>query len=254
METIQSYRRAQIRATKPARLFNPDRPMSQASSDTNTQKPSLHALSDAQRAFILASGSPRRLELMANLGFLPQVRVSSVPEQRGAQESPSDYTRRLALAKAEAVRDEMADEPPAQLDWVLAADTIVIIEDEGGREVVLEKPANGEEAAAMLKRLSGRAHTVETSFCWLQRSSGRSRVESVRARVEFRELNEAMIARYVATGESLDKAGAYGIQDVGAALVRRIEGSYFAVVGLPVCEVVETLTELGGLRGFPFHD
>lgn len=219
----------------------------------NIQKPSTHALSDTQRAFILASGSPRRLELMAQLGFLPQVRVSSVPEQRGAQESPSDYARRLALAKAESVREEMAGESP-QLDWVLAADTIVIIEDGEGREVVLEKPANNNEAAAMLKRLSGRTHTVETSFCWLQRSSGRSRVKSVRTRVEFRALSDAMIARYVATGESLDKAGAYGVQDVGAALVRRIEGSYFAVVGLPICEVVETLTELGGLHGFPFHE
>lgn len=190
---------------------------------------------------------------MGNLGFLAHVRVSSVPEQRGAKESPSDYTRRLALAKAEAVRDEMRGERE-QLDWILAADTIVIIQRNDGRDVVLEKPADPDEAAAMLARLSGRVHTVETSFCWLQRSTGRSQVKSVRADVEFRVLSEAMIARYVATGESLDKAGGYGIQDVGAALVRRIEGSYFTVVGLPVCEVVESLMELGGLQGFPFQD
>ncbi|TDP77546.1 septum formation protein [Bradymonas sediminis] len=237
----------------PARLFNPDRPMSQASSDAIAQNNSSNPISDTQRGFILASGSPRRLELMAKLGFAPKVRVSAVPEERGAGESPSEYTRRLALAKAEAVRDEMAAESDVR-DWILAADTIVIIEDEAGREVVLEKPADGDEAAEMLGRLSGRAHVVETSYCWLQRSTGRSKVESVRAKVEFRELTPEMIARYVATGESLDKAGSYGIQEVGAALVRRIEGSYFTVVGLPVCEVVETLTELGGLSGFPFQD
>lgn len=227
--------------------------MSQASNDANPHNTTAHALCDAQRGFILASGSPRRLELMANLGFSPTVRVSSVPEQRGDQESPSDYTRRLALAKAEAVRGELVGSAEP-LDWILAADTIVIVEDNDGREVVLEKPADARQATAMLTRLSGRAHTVETAFCWLQRSSGRARVESVRARVEFRQLGPAMIARYVATGEPMDKAGAYGIQDIGAALVRRIEGSYFAVVGLPICEVVETLDALGGLRDFPFQD
>lgn len=204
-------------------------------------------LRNDNRRFILASGSPRRLELMQNLGFVPEVIVSDVPETRSVGESPTDYTRRLALAKAEDVRGKCAGDDGLP-DWILAADTIVIVDGD-----VLEKPADADEACRMLGRLSASAHIVETSFCWLQRSTGRSAVRSVDAHVEFRELSDAMIERYVATGEPSDKAGAYGIQDVGSALVRRIEGSYFTIVGLPVCEVIEELERLGGLDEFPFH-
>lgn len=209
------------------------------------------ALSDSQRQFVLASRSPRRFLLMKNLGFQPDVVVSAIEEVRGAHESPGEYTRRLAAAKAQAVRAKLEGDAgrPA---WILAADTIVILENVGEAPVVLEKPTSSADAARMLRELSGREHVVETSFCWLNRFSGQSGAGSVRARVEFRVLDEAMIARYVATGEPADKAGAYGIQDVGSALVRRVEGSYFAVVGLPVCEVVETLQALGGLDDFPF--
>ncbi len=205
-------------------------------------------ISDNNREFILASGSPRRLELMQNLGFEPRVRVSEIPEQRQPGESPTDYTRRLALAKAEDVRDRIEGDE-SRPDWILAADTIVIFGDE-----VLEKPEDPEHAAEMLRRMSGREHLVETSFCWLQRSSGKSAVRSVRADVEFRQLTDDMIARYLDSGEPFDKAGSYGIQLLGSAFVRSIEGSYFAIVGLPVCEVVELLQDLGGLEGFPFRD
>lgn len=190
--------------------------------------------------------------LMKNLGFLPDVVVSAVEEVRGPQETPGEYTRRLAAAKAQAVRAKLAGDS-ARPAWILAADTIVILENDGEAPIVLEKPADAADAARMLRQLSGREHVVETSFHWLQRFSGQSAAGSVRARVEFRVLDEAMIARYVASGEPADKAGAYGIQDIGSALVRRVEGSYFAVVGLPVCEVVETLQALGGLDDFPFE-
>jgi septum formation protein len=214
-----------------------------------------HHLSDDDRRIILASGSPRRLELMLNLGFVPEVIVSHIPEQRQPDESPIDYTRRLALAKAEDVRDKLgADAKQASAGWILAADTIVVLDGE-----VLEKPDDAAHAREMLQRMSGREHVVVTSFCWLERTAdpskeARSSVCSVDADVEFRELSDQMISRYIATGEPFDKAGSYGIQHFGSAFVRRIEGSYFAIVGLPVCEVVEELEKLGGIAGFPFHD
>jgi septum formation protein len=212
-------------------------------------------LSDDNRKVILASGSPRRLELMQNLGFVPEVIVSDIPEQRQPEESPVDYTRRLALAKAEDVRDkleaDLLDQNEAASGWILAADTIVVLDDE-----VLEKPDDAEHAHAMLRSMSGRDHVVVTSFCWLECASNkpRSAVRSVDAHVEFRELSDEMISRYIATGEPFDKAGSYGIQLFGSAFVRDIEGSYFAIVGLPVCEVVEELEKLGGITGFPFND
>jgi septum formation protein len=202
---------------------------------------------DDNRRIVLASGSPRRLQLMEQLGFEPVVISSDIPEQRGADESPTDYTRRLAQAKAEDVaRSLEASDAP---DWVLAADTIVILDGD-----VLEKPVDAQEAAQMLGRMSGRDHVVETSLCWLQRSTGRKAVRSVTARVTFRELSAETIERYVATGEPFDKAGAYGIQDMASAFVRSVEGSHFAIVGLPVCETIEVLDNLGGLAGFPFVD
>jgi septum formation protein len=215
-------------------------------------------IGDANRKVILASGSPRRLELMENLGFALEVIVSDTPEKRQPNESPTDYTRRLALAKAKDVRDrifrDQVDTHGVSSGWVLGADTIVVLDGE-----VLEKPADADHARQMLRRMSGRDHTVITSFCWLEGRVGRteearSTVCSVDAHVEFRELSDDMISRYIATGEPFDKAGSYGIQLFGSAFVRRIEGSYFTIVGLPVCEVIEELEKLDGIAGFPFHD
>ena len=210
----------------------------------------MDSIDSASPAILLASRSPRRLELTRRIGFAPQVRVSAVEEIRKPGEEPVGYARRLALAKARAVADavEGTDLP----GWILAADTIVV----HGKEV-LEKPEDQADARKMLRRLSGEEHEVITAFCWLWRSPGDrwGRKEAVRdlsARVWMRELSDEMIARYVATGEPMDKAGSYGIQDVGSVLVKKIEGSYFCVVGLPVCEVVETLEELGGLGSYPF--
>ena len=210
-------------------------------------------VTSSNRCIVLASGSPRRRELVEGLGFEPVIRVSSVEERRQEGESPVEYTRRLALDKASAVAEACADEVSLPT-WILSADTIVV----NGAEI-LEKPADAAEARVMLRRLSPRGgdgearwHTVITAFCWLSRLDGRSRIRDVQTDVAFRPLSDAMIARYVATGEPMDKAGAYGIQGLGSALVREIRGSYFAVVGLPICEVVEELQALGGLEEFPF--
>lgn len=193
---------------------------------------------------VLASGSPRRLELMRLLGFDPRVRVSAVAEVRAAHENGEAYTRRLCLEKAQTVASTLNELDPA---WILAADTVVEFED-----TVLEKPEDFDHACAMLRQLSGREHTVTTSFCWLNRMTQRHEVVSVAAGVTFRSLDDEAIANYVRTGEPMDKAGAYGIQGVGAFLVASISGSYHTIVGLPICEVVTSLQALGGLGAFPF--
>jgi septum formation protein len=204
-----------------------------------------------RRGIVLASGSPRRLELTRRIGFEPVVVVSHVPEVRAPDETPHEYTRRLALLKAQDVARKLegdTDKPA----WILSADTIVVLE-----EQILEKPSDEADARRMLSMLSGRWHTVVTTFCWLNRFAESQHrplhgVHVVEARVLFRDLSPTTIERYVATGEPMDKAGSYGIQDVGSTIVRAIEGSYFCVVGLPVCEVVEALDELGGLGDYPF--
>lgn len=211
----------------------------------------MQKLSSSNRRIILASGSPRRRELTRRIGLEPVVIVSDVPEVKEASESPADYTRRLAFLKAQGVAQKLASGDETA-DWILAADTIVVLDGD-----VLEKPVDTADARRMLQRLSGNTHTVITSFCWWSRSAhdGSERmpiVRSVEADVVFRELDDAMIDSYLATGESMDKAGSYGVQDIGSTLVRKIDGSYFCVVGLPVCEIVESLQEVGAIDNFPF--
>ncbi len=203
-------------------------------------------------SMILASGSPRRLQLCRRIGLEPIVRVSDIPEEQRPQETPEEYACRLAGDKARAVVDSLEDDDSLP-GWVLSADTIVV-----HRQEVLEKPADAADAKVMLRRLSGERHEVITAFCWVWRAPGEDaaqRVEAIRSvtsSVWLRALSDQTIANYVATGEPMDKAGSYGIQDVGGVLVRKNEGSYFAIVGLPVCEVMETLDDLGGLGSYPF--
>jgi septum formation protein len=195
---------------------------------------------------VLASGSPRRRVLLEDLGFHPVVHVSEVPEHPESGESPRAYTERLAELKARDVAGRLSGSSRAP-DWIVAADTIVVHEDE-----ILEKPGGAAEAREMLARLSGTTHEVLTSFCLLERHDERGVVRTVRTEVDFRELGDETIERYIATGEPMDKAGGYGIQDLGGALVREIRGSFYAVVGLPIGEVVELLVALGAIEGFPF--
>jgi septum formation protein len=175
---------------------------------------------------ILASASPRRAELLRAAGIEFDVRPAAVDESILPGESPERYVRRVAEAKADAVFEPGV---PA----VLSADTVVVI---GGR--ILGKPDDVQEATAMLRLLSGQTHEVVTGVCLV--SGGHGQVTRVdRTRVEFAPLTERELDWYVASGEPMDKAGAYAIQGRASRFVRRIEGSYSNVVGLPVALVYE---------------
>ena len=170
---------------------------------------------------ILASGSPRRLSLLQELGFDPTVWPTDIDETPRPGETPEDYVERLALEKGGALGG--AIEPA---DVVVSADTIVALDGS-----LLGKPKNDADATAMLRRLSGRRHHVLTGVAVRRHDTVHSFVETTTVR--FGELSDADIAWYVATGEPSDKAGAYGIQGRGGAFVISIEGSYDNVIGLP---------------------
>jgi len=183
----------------------------------------------------LASQSPRRRELLAQLGVDFRVVDVDVPELRVAQESPREYVNRVARDKARAGLVALAGVADAR---VLGADTEVVLDDE-----VFGKPRDALDAAAMLRRLSGCMHAV-ISAVWLVDAQGERSACCV-SRVRFAELDEAAIAAYVATGESFGKAGAYAIQGRGATLVEHLEGSYSGVMGLPLFETAKLLREAG---------
>jgi len=180
---------------------------------------------------VLASGSPRRAALLARLGLTAIVRPSDVDETPQPDESPDDLVRRLAALKAMAAA--ASDE-----EVVLAADTEVVLDG-----AVLGKPTDHDHAAAMLRRLSGRAHQVITGVA--ARRGPLVHVDAVHTTVVFRDLTDAELAWYLDTGEPFDKAGGYGLQGAGAALVARIEGSDTNVIGLPLAETVALLREVG---------
>ena len=180
---------------------------------------------------VLASQSPRRSEILAQAGLPFTVRVSGVEEIRQPAESPEDYVRRLAQDKARA-----AVSSPAE--FVLAADTVVVVDGS-----VLEKPVSSSDAEAMLRRLSGRSHAVLTGVCLLHDGVERAQVESTR--VFFSSLSEDEIRDYCASGEPMDKAGAYAIQGLASKFIQRIEGCYFNVVGLPISLVYRLLQDAG---------
>ena len=177
---------------------------------------------------VLASASPRRAQLLARLGLDPEIRPADIDERAGPDEEPRLLVRRLAAAKAAHVAG------PDEHEVILAADTVVVRE-----ERILGKPRDRAEAAAMLRALSGASHEVVTGVA--VRRGPRARERTVVTSVTFRELTEAEIAWYLATGEPDDKAGAYGLQGAGAVLVSRIEGSDTNVIGLPLAETVELL-------------
>jgi septum formation protein len=184
---------------------------------------------------VLASSSPRRQQLMRQMGAEFIVMKPDVPEEQVAGEKPAEMVERLALEKAMAVR------PDRESGVVLGSDTIVVIDDD-----VLGKPGDPEEARRMLARLSGRTHTVFTGFALIDLKSGRRHIDHGRTEVTFRSLDDEEIARYVDTGSPLDKAGAYGIQDdFGAVFIERIVGDYYTVVGLPLAKVYVALREIG---------
>lgn len=188
------------------------------------------------RSVILASASPRRSELISLLGWPFSVKISSVDETIFSSESPRDAVVRLAIKKASSVSMDCGE------GLIVAADTVVVLDGE-----IFGKPSSEEEAFSMVKRLSGRRHLVMTGVAVL--SDGVVRGEVEETSVYFRDLDDDEINAYVETGEGKDKAGAYGIQGLGALLVRRIEGDYFNVVGLPLHRLSSMVESLGcGLR------
>ena len=176
----------------------------------------------------LASASPRRKQLLEMLGIIADVRPSHLEELRAAGESPVAYVERLARDKARSIPG----------DLVLGADTTVLL---GG--ALLEKPVDAADALRMLRQLQGQTHEVITSVALVARGTLYQATDVTR--VTFRAADDAMLAAYIATGEPMDKAGAYGIQGYGAALVERIEGDFFGVMGLPLRLVLRLLEEAG---------
>jgi septum formation protein len=181
---------------------------------------------------VLASSSPRRTRLLALLDIPHQVDPAHVDELALPGERPRAMAERLARLKA----TEVAARNPGR--EVLAADTVVVLDG-----VILGKPADGAEASAMLRRLSGREHVVITAVALARDREVWERCDETRVR--FRDLSDDTIAAYVATGEPLDKAGAYGLQGFGSVLVERIEGDCFGVIGLPLRLVADLLAAAG---------
>ena len=187
---------------------------------------------------ILASRSPRRAELLARMGLEFIVDSADVPED-DAIGTPEEQVRMLAKRKAEAVAGRY---PNA---WVLGADTLVYC------DRVLGKPADWKEAAEMLRHLSGRWHFVHSGICLIDTKTGREAVRHVITRVRFLPLSEAEIQDYVAEGESLDKAGAYGVQGRAGMFIERIDGCHNNVMGLPIAQLGLLMREMGWTWGRP---
>lgn len=181
---------------------------------------------------VLASASPRRRELLELIGIPYTADPADIDETVRGDESPAIYVERLARGKASAVAERHPDA------LVIAADTTVVLD---GR--IIGKPGTEEEARVMLNSLNGVTHTVVTGMACTFNGKWESAVDDVS--VTFRHLSDAEIRDYVATGEPMDKAGAYGIQGYGATIVRRIDGDYFAVMGLSLVRLVEIMKRLG---------
>jgi nucleoside triphosphate pyrophosphatase len=189
------------------------------------------------RVLVLASASPRRRELLARAGLRFDVVPADVPEQARPGETPRALVERLAQAKAGAVRERLPAQPRR---LVLGSDTVVVLDGE-----ILGKPHDAEHALAILTRLSGQTHSVWTGVALLRTGDGARRLCSVESRVTLRPAAEAELRAYVATGEPLDKAGAYALQGEGRRFVSRVEGSESNVIGLPLDETLALLAELG---------
>ncbi|MGB7599923.1 MAG: Maf family protein [Candidatus Sulfotelmatobacter sp.] len=185
---------------------------------------------------ILASASPRRQELLRNAGVRFEVQPADINETPLSGESPRDCTERLAREKAITVSRKRPG------DYVLGADTIVVID-----EAILGKPRDAADAARMLRLLSGRTHEVITGVCVVSPVAGDSEQASETTRVTMREISDDEIRDYIATGEPMDKAGAYAIQGIASRWIPRIEGDYSNVVGLPVALVYRILKRRGAI-------
>ena len=193
---------------------------------------------------LLASSSPRRFDLLRQVGFHPEVRIPEVDESQLLGEKPDAFVSRLALEKVHSIRSQVQHE-----EWLaLGADTVVVLEGQ-----VFGKPSSVQEALEMLVSLSGKKHEVLTGYCLLHTEKKQEVKRScrvIRTQVSLRSLSLEEIERYVATSEPLDKAGSYGVQNFGTLLVEKIEGSYTNVVGLPLTELCSDLKDFFGIPLF----
>lgn len=213
---------------------------------------------------VLASASARRKELLELAGFSVKPMPVQIDESPLPEESPETYVKRIARAKVLAVVERIQQTMYPELEivrldiggrmgresplrWVLGADTVVVLD---GR--MLGKPVDHEEALAMLQALQGREHVVTTGFCLYDMRKSKEGIQAVHTVVKFKKMTNSEIERYLGVGESMDKAGAYAIQGVGAYFVEAINGSYTNVVGLPLCQVVEMMEEMGAYDIMPF--
>lgn len=186
----------------------------------------------------MASASPRRRFLLDLVGFEFEVVPPRVDEEEHADENPVTHVLRLSEMKARSVAGDLDE------GLVLGADTIVLLEDE-----ILEKPRSEDEAFEMLSRLAGAWHVVYTGLAVVDAGTGRSAAAYETTRVRIREMSPEEIRAYIKTGEPMDKAGSYGIQGYGAAIVEAVEGCYFNVVGLPLVRLLHLLREVAGESG-----
>ncbi len=215
---------------------------------------------------ILASASPRRKELLEKIGFSVKTVPSDLDETMLPNEDPTEFVKRMSRAKVlgvvARVKSTLASqsasdttgragavmsrgEPPSR--WVIGADTIVVLDGE-----VFGKPKDAEQGFDMLQRLSGREHTVITGFCIFDMLKNKEGIQAVVSKVKMKRMTRPEVDKYLSVGESLDKAGAYAIQGVGAYLIEYIQGSYSNVVGLPLCQLMEMLEEMGAHDILPY--
>ena len=186
--------------------------------------------------FILASGSPRRKELLELMGLEFKVIVSQADEDSVSKDlKPKLYVQELALLKASATAKEVLHNKNAV---IISADTIVTLDGQ-----ILGKPKDEDDAFNTLSKLSGREHEVYTGYCVMRISDGKAVCGKVRTKVKFKDLSDDKIRGYINSGEPMDKAGAYGIQGLGSLLIEKIDGDYFNVVGLPISALADTLED-----------
>lgn len=181
---------------------------------------------------ILASNSPRRKKFLKDIGLDFSIKVDEIDETIGQDEGADDFVTRMARQKGEHVSEQHLEH------WVISADTIVV-----GQDAVLGKPDDENHAVKMLLSLAGKKHNVKTAFCLSNRKTGVTYCEVIDTEVTFANFSEKFAQSYVETGEPMDKAGAYGIQNFGGVFVKKINGSYSNVVGLPMAELVAALVK-----------
>lgn len=201
---------------------------------------------------ILASTSPRRIDLLKQVGLSIEIKAPDADETEKPREKPEKLVQRLSFAKAESMQAWASEKFEKSL--IIAADTIVVAP--GGAKI-LGKPRDVQHARTMLRSLSGKTHLVLTGYCLLLVSrTGKSRklVRVVRSKVKIRSLSTRVIEKYVQTGEPMDKAGSYAAQGMGMALIEGIQGSYTNVVGLPISQVIQDIEKMLGISLFAWND